>query len=268
MTVREIERVHRRVFGAVRLVDGSTGSAIRTPIRVQSDTVELTTNRSGLIVVTGVRDGVASTILTEDERSQFEPDNVYQIVQGPEPLVPAADTLDFELTITDPSLAYLPRRCRLRLAIAPDDTPLQPFERRLLPGPLLRPGVADAVVRVHVTTGGVALPGVLVLVLVRDTTDVLARGMTNDAGDAVVPVPGLPETTFTDLDDDGEDDDAVPGSTAVDVLFRFDPSTWNGTALTAVPEPDLLEAAAGLTEQTVPLSLAPGQTVQLADVAL
>ena len=176
------------------------------------------------------------------------------------PAAPPPGSLTLPLSVTDPRGEYLPRRLSLALPRDPEgegeeDSLFRPRVVRLFPAARSRTGPNWSVLRVTLTEDGTgdALGGGLVRV--RRNGDILARGLTDGRGEALVAAVGVPLLTF------GEEEDAVVvDEVAVTVEAAFDPD--EGTRMSAAalaageppPRPEVDPDA--LDEQATALPLA------------
>ena len=187
-TLRELERIEWRTLGAIRFVDATTGTTIVRPLDVNAPGASLVRNRSGLYVIRDWKKLAAHT-------SEF---------LAP-PGAPAAGSQLLDLAVTDPNGDYLPLAVQVHLPRVSDpaqanaaDSLFQPAVVPLYPSASAPVGANWAVLRVSVTDGasGDALGGALLRVVFNGTT--LARGLTDWRGEALVPVMGVPVTTFSE----------------------------------------------------------------------
>ena len=233
------EAVDRRVLGAVRFVDATTALPVAAPLRVATGGARLVRNRRNLFVV------VDAPGLEEHTAAFLAP-----------PAAPPPASVPVPLTVRDPERRYLARRATIHLPRDPDpahaDQPqslFQPVDVPLYPAP----GAPLAAGWAAVRAGGVAagqdtpLAGALIRVLGTSDNSRLALGLTDDRGEALVPVASIPVTSWST-----DDDDEVV-TTAVDVTVQavYDP------AAPTVPDPDDLEARQELLPRV-------SQTAQLA----
>lgn len=261
--LREMERVESRVLGALRCVDAGTGVGIVTPLslRALAGRARFTRNRSGLYVI------VQWSALAAHETAFAEP-----------PAEPAIGSLSLPVAVSDPTGRYLPRRVSIALPRDPDPdhaaqsaSLFRAVEVRMYPAARAATGANWSVLRVTVTEAatGDALGGVLLRV--RRNGDVIARGLTDGRGEALLALVGVPMLTF------GEDEEAVVvDEVTVTVEAVFDPVA--GTRLPAaalasgapapVPEvdPDALDADDTLpdTAQTLAVAARRSQSLSLA----
>jgi len=179
MTV--LGRVDRRVFGAFRCIDAASRQQIPDRVRVVSRELDIRRNASGFFVVF---DAPGLRALT----TQFDVDEATPW--------PAAKPFDVE--VRPDGYRYLPRRAAIGMPRKP--TPMSDAASSMIPqdvtlflGPAAVPGVNWAVVRASVRQGDTNVPAPwAVLRLVRDSdTSVLAIGMSDRAGEAMLAVPGV-----------------------------------------------------------------------------
>ena len=260
LTMVELERVEARVLGALSIVDATTGVRIVDGLSVQPAAgARLQRNGSGLHVVVHV-DALAA------QESSFAP-----------PTAPALGSVALALRIDDSFGRYLPRLASVALPRDPtpsDDPPASslfvPVALALYPSPSARTGANWATLRVTAieTHTGDALGGALLTVSVG--ASVVARGLTDWRGEALVAVPGVPVTTWSN--DPGE---VVAHEVAASVELLFDPAAGTrvpaaqvvaGKPPAALPcvDPDAIAARrAALHPVTVAASLATGRSQPL-----
>lgn len=185
---RPLENLDRRVLGALRFVDGNTGATLREPLAVDVAGARVQRNRSGLWVVSGV------PALAAHEAAFDAP-----------PVLPAIGSLALTATVSDPAGRYLPRRAAV--ALPRDPTPanaalpaslFRTIDIALWPAPAAPTGANWALLRISVVDGasGDALGGALLRVT-RDGSP-LALGLSDWRGEALVAVPGVPVTTWSE----------------------------------------------------------------------
>lgn len=142
--------------------------------------------------------------------------------------LPAVGSKRLDLAVVDLSGRFLPRLFSVDLPRDPDpahrDTPgslFQPIDVLLYSSPVGRPATGCAVLRLRVTKKGSTegLPWTRVHV-VRDDPGrkVLARGLCDDRGEALIPVPGIPVTSWNGDAGDGK---VIVTETAVEIVARF-----------------------------------------------
>jgi hypothetical protein len=244
--LRSPDRVERTAFAAIRLVDGVTGAPVGPGPQVRCDEADILINRSGMIVLRGLRRTVPG-VMTEAEASSSEPANRYglQLARGAAPPFSAPITVE----VRDPRGLYLPRRCLLRVVRDPPPAVPTVLDRELFPSPTASPGPGHAVLNVRCVRAGVGVPGVVLAVRRVSDNALLARGLSNDLGDALVLVAGLPVSTWSDTDADGDLDAVTTPDTSVRVAALLDESALNPTtgALRHPVDPDLVPFATSLT---------------------
>ena len=238
--IHELERIEHRVLGALRCVDVNTGVALNTPMTIEIPQARLLRNRSGLHVI-----------------HQLPALAAHEAAFDAPPASPAQGSVQLTASVRDPAGRYLPRLAAIALPRDPDPAPgrvddadslFRPIDVALFPASTAVTGVNWCVLRVSVShnTSGDALGGALLLV--RQGPRTLARGLTDWRGEALVCVPGVPITTWSD----------VPGSVVVNeitaqIIAVFDPAAGlrtsaaqvrDGREPAALPlvDPDRLEA--------------------------
>lgn len=217
----ERSRIHSRALAALRFVDAATGGDIDAPLQLRAleGRATLVRNLRGLQVLT------ACSLLTGHDGP------------GTPPEVEEQDRPVLNLAVEDPSGRYLPRVVALALprAAVPaggEDSIFDPVTVSMFLAPSAPTGPNWAVLRVslHEAGSGDALGGALLRV--RRNGQVLARGMTDRRGEALLAVVGVPVMNF------GEDEDAVLAEALnVTVEAVHDPDTGSRTALGALEAP-------------------------------
>ena len=259
--LRELERFEHRVLGAFRCVDATTLAPIDDPLVVSAQGARFLRNRSGLYVVW------SWTGLSAHEDAFEQP-----------PAAPPIGSEVLDVEVRDPGGRYLPRRARLALPRDPSpahaaeaDSLFRAADVPMYPAASAPLGANWVEVRVTVreTASGDALGGALLRVVAG--ARVLARGLTDWRGEALVPVAGVPVTTWS----------TEPGAVVVTEISGslecyFDAATGTRTAAAEVraaagpatpplPDPEALEAGrAALPQSITPLVLAAGRSVAVA----
>jgi hypothetical protein len=257
---REFERVEDRVLGALRFVDVTTGVPVADLLQLEGEGVDVLRNRSGLYVIRGWDQLAAHAAAFESP-----------------PATPPVGSRQLELVVHDRSGRYLSRR--LSVSLPRDPRPdhateagslFVPVDVALFPSPLAPVGANWVVLRasVRAAAGGDALGGTLLRVV--SNGDVLARGVTDWRGEALVPVPGVPVTTFS-TDPDAVVVTEIPAT--VEAYFDAAAGTRTPAALVrrgAVPaslpvvDPESIEAArAGLPQVTAAVQLAAARSLSV-----
>jgi hypothetical protein len=254
-----IENVDHRVLGGLQCVDAITRQSIVSPLKVSSSQLLLRPNLSG----------------------------VYAVWDGPNlrsyttfiPPIPWPNPSPFEVSIEDPSFFYLPRRGTIQVPQPLPVTPPAPTlpltasgGQAITYGPQLinlyrgpSASVAPNWAVVHASVINNAIPPVRLLWAVLQVlqsgaggTTVLATGMADPNGEALLAVPGL-----------GLQVSSSPGgpvteiTTAATVQAWFDPTNLSQPP-GWLPDPDLiltnLSSSAWKTA-SAPIRFGPGQTV-------
>jgi hypothetical protein len=221
-----LENVDQRALGAIRFVDATTGLWVLDQLVIESDVATFLRNGSGTVVITSAR-GLA------DHVAQFE---------AP-PADPPIGSIKVTLFASDPRGRYLARRSTLALprdaspaAATTPDSLFQPVDVVLYPSPSAPTGSGWALIRASVfDQNGGRLAGALLRVMpTGGGGKVIARGLTDERGEALVCVTGIAVTTW------GADAGPVV-ATEIDAAVEaiFDKSAK------APPDPDALESSAG-----------------------
>ncbi len=230
--LRELERSEWRVLGALRLVDATTRAPIERNMRVDAAGATVTRNRSGLYVIRHW------DVLAAHE-SQF----------SAPPVTPVPGSQSLGLNVSDPQGDYLPVAAQVRLPRNSDpaqadaaDSLFQPAVVVLYPSAIAPIGANWAVLRVSLSeaASGDALGGALLRVQLNGNGNILARGLTDWRGEALVPVVGVPVTTFSD-----DANAVVISEINVTLQAAFDPLSGSRTPAAHVREgrpPSMLPA--------------------------
>jgi hypothetical protein len=244
-----LELLDRRVLGAVRYVDATTGLPIRRQLDVGGLGIRVMRNVRGLYVLCEAPELALHTTTFQDP-----------------PKSPTVGGLAVTMSVADPIGRFLPRRHTVLLPRDPDpahaeqaDSLFRAADVPLFPSPLAPIGAGWSVLRVTVVRqgSGAPLPGALLRVV--SGGNVVARGLSEwrgaTAGEALIAVPGVPVTTWGD---DAPGTPVVVNEVAgvLEVYFdpRFDPAAGEA------PDPDRLEAArAGLPSASAAVQLASGR---------
>lgn len=209
LQLRELERVETRVLGALRCVDAGTRTQLAGPLQVEIAGAQVRRNRSGLYVI------VRADALAAHEDAFDAP-----------PAAPDLGSMALQATVRDPAGLYLPRRAALALPRDPDpahaaqpDSLFRAIELPLYPSASAPTGLNWAVLRisVHDQASGDALGGALLIV--RNNGQVLGRALTDWRGEALLPVAGVPVTTWSD-----DPDAVVVSELAAQLEWMFDPA--------------------------------------------
>lgn len=253
------EQITRRVLGAVRFVDGNTGSQIGRTIAVKAQGVKFIRNRSNLYVV-------ADAPGLREHRRVFE----YP------PASPALGSVSIELKVYDPLDRYLPRSCVLALPRDPDPENVDDLEISLFqprdvelfstPSAVEVPGWSVIRAAVHAEGSGERLPGAMFRVRRDVDGELIARGLSDwrgyALGEAMIGVPGIPVTTWSNGSDDDDGDGNGPVvvteiPATLEVVYDPDFKPMNGD----LPDPEDIEARwDDLPSTSLSVQLASGRT--------
>ena len=239
-----LEYIDRRILASLSLVDATTGLPIAGRLSVESEGIRLVRNSRGQYVV-------LSAPGFEDYTRTF---------LDPPADIPVGDR-QFTLSIVDPSGAYLPRRSTLALPRDPDPAAANSlFEAaviRLYPSPAARTAISWAMIRATVREQGTGdrLPWALIRVQNPTTDAVLATGLADGRGEALVAVPGILITMPADgtgpvLTTELEVRLRVVYDNALQTVADADllgPGPLPNSDY--VPDPDALDAGAGVAAQ-------------------
>jgi hypothetical protein len=218
-TLRELERIEWRVLGAIRIVDATTGVPIERGLHVQAPGALLVRNRSGLYVIRHWK-----------ELASHEGEFLAA------PAVPLPGTQTLNLSVADPLGEYLPITAQIHLPRVSDpaqadeaDSLFRPVVVPMYPSTTAHVGANWAALRVSLTetASGDALGGALLRVRLNGA--VLARGLTDWRGEALVPVVGVPVTTFSD-----DIDAVVISEISVNLEAAFDSVSGSRTPMVRV----------------------------------
>jgi hypothetical protein len=188
LLIRELERQERRVLGALRCVDATTGVAIVDSLQVVLAGAKVQRNRSGLHVIASAAKLPA-----------------HEVAFATPPGQPDVGSVPLSGSIRDLQGRYLPRLVSFALPRDPlpahadnADSLFTPIDVALYPASAALLGSNWSVLRVSVTenASGDALGGALLRVT--QGSKVLARGLTDWRGEALVTVLGVPVTTWSD----------------------------------------------------------------------
>jgi hypothetical protein len=258
LALREWEHTDTRVLAALRCVDASTGLPIEAGVSVSAPGARWLRKPGGLFVLMHL------PALQAHTEAFAQP-----------PALPAVGSLPLEVTVQVASGQWLPRTVTLNLPRNPNpaqplaaDSLFHPVPVLLYPSPAAPVGANWAVLRVTLVdaANGDALGGALLRV--QDQGQVLARGMTDERGQALLAVPGVPRSTW------GEDV-VLAQELQATVQAVFDPAQGTRRSATEVaartapaqpplPNPDALERdRARLPNTVIPVALMAGREQRL-----
>lgn len=190
------ERIERRVLGALAPLSRATASPVSAPLRVASQQAQVRRNRAGLYVITAAQG-------LEHHLDAFEA----------APAAPAPGSLVVSFRIEDPRGRFLPRQLTLRLPRAPDpaaeDSLFEPVPVLLYPAATAPLSPNWSRIRATLRRAGEPLRGALLRVVRLLDETVIASGISDPRGEALLIVPGVPVTRFA------EEDEAEDGATPV-----------------------------------------------------
>ena len=200
------ERIDRRVLGAIRLRSRATGEPVVDRMMLSGEDARFVRNRSHLYVIT------SAPGLEAHEQAFSQP-----------PTEPALGSVEVTVTISDPAGRYLPRTLIMNLPRDPDpehrddeNSLFRPVEANLYPSATAPIDVNWSTVRASVMWASDATPVAGALLRVVRTVDeaVLASGLSDPQGEALVIIPGIPITNFA-TEEDEEDEESGMGPVVV-----------------------------------------------------
>jgi hypothetical protein len=236
------ETVDRRVLGGFRLVDSITGKTVTDGMTVTGTVLKIRANRSG---VWAVLDAPGLSAATNDFAGTAAP---------PPPQ-------KFVIQVSDPARYYLPRQATLTLPAPPAPVGtagiFMPQVVTVFAGPNAGTGINWAKLRLSVVNAATSqrLGHALVQVTSTATNAVLATGMTDLRGEALLAVPGLGVTASA-----AAGGAVMQKSTAVSITAFFDTATSNQPP-GWLPDPDrmlLNLKGASVKSATQAAQLSPG----------
>jgi len=201
------ETVEQRVLAAFQFIDRSTGDILDRPLKVSSPEVKFIKNRSHQYIVASV-----PGLRTHNEAFKNPPAE------------PPTGSIPIEILVEDPANIYLPRKFRLSLprsskpeeADSPDSL-FNPVEISLYPSSNapLRPNwstIRASVMEISQNGEKKALSGSLLRVIRTSDDHVLASGYSDERGETLIIIPGVPITQFAEgsEDTDGPSEETDP----------------------------------------------------------
>jgi hypothetical protein len=179
-----LDRLDRRVLGAIRLLDATTGRPLHRPLSVSAEGVRFLVNREQLYVISRAPGLAAHTVAF-----------------AAPPDAPPLGSRPIEITIDDPLGEYLPRRATIPLPRSPaagaDPDLFAPEAVSMLPSPnaALRQNWSGVRLSLRLADGG-PVRGALVNLrreaAVGEDGELVASGLSDERGEALVILPGLP----------------------------------------------------------------------------
>ena len=197
-----LDRLERRVLGAIRLIDATTGRPLHRPLSVSAEGVRFLVNRAQLYVI-----------------SQAPGLEAHSAAFAAPPETPTTGSAPIEITIDDPLGEYLPRRATIPLprSAAPGaDEPdlFAPEAVSVLPSPnaALRQNWSGVRLSLRLADDR-PVRGALIN-LRRHAGDedpdggeeeLVASGLSDERGEALVILPGLPVSRSAGASEPGEE---------------------------------------------------------------
>ena len=252
-----IESVDRRILGTFVCVDAITGNSVIPAIPVSAPQWKVKANLSGTYIIFNGPGFDAQT-------DEFIPSGTW-----PAPV-------SFEVTLQDPSLRYLPRRANVQAPLAVPVIPPVPatptgvFARQqvaVYPSSATTIGPNWAVIHASVTNSSTTppkgLPWAVLQVVQTSNNSVLATGVYDTNGEALLAVIGL--TVQANPSGGGP---VTVSTVAATVTAYFDPSILNQPA-GWIPNPDDILtnlSNPALKTNSQPVQLGAGQELSLSFV--
>ncbi len=194
------EHLDRRYLGALCFVDCATQGVLRRSFKIETRGLSFFVNPSYLHVI-----AAADGLEAHTQSFSAPPDQ------------PAVCSKYFDLTITDPLQKYLPRIKRIELPLNPDpaaaDNLFEPIRISLFPASCAPLNPNWSIIRTSVfqfggDDEGQPLGGALLRVVRSEDGKLVACGLTDQRGEALIVVPGIPFSNFvTDENQPGNDDE-------------------------------------------------------------
>ena len=193
------ESIDRRYLGVIKCIDRATGFHLNQHMRLESDDLSFLRNRSNHYVI-------SKAIGLELHSDAFEQ----------APATPADESLAFNVEVSDPKRDYLPRTIEIALPrdanpanFANNNSLFKAIDVPLYAAPKAQIMANWSTVRVSVmrdsaVLGNQPVAAALLRVIRESDDEILSSGLSDQRGEALVIVPGIPITQFAD--DEGEDD--------------------------------------------------------------
>lgn len=194
-----MEMVDHRYLGALQCMDRATGAPLNRYLTIEANDVSFFRNRSGQYVI-------ADAPGLKHYSDEF----------NTPPATPAVGSIAVNVEVRDPLNQYLPRLLQIALPRDADpansdqpDSLFQPMQVKLYPAPNAALQINWSTIRVSVVSdeGGQdqAVAGALLRVKRNSDDKVLSSGLTDQRGESLIIVPGIPITQFA------EEEDPAPG---------------------------------------------------------
>ncbi|MET1254246.1 hypothetical protein [Aliikangiella maris] len=189
MSFNAFQSINRRCLGALKLIDAATGVVLRSAFKVSTNQLQLFQNASALFVIQNAQGLDAHT-------SEFEE----------VPSEPAIESLSFQILIEDPQNYYLPRFASIKLPRNPvnqqENSVGKPIEINLHSAAKARLNTNWSVIRASLTQQvneetQRPLQGALLRVIRIEDEVLLATGLSDLRGEAIIIVTGIPVTNFS-----------------------------------------------------------------------
>jgi len=210
MEVKMRNEINHRYLAAIRLVDTATGSIIKRSLSVSADGLTFFQNLSRFYVIKK-----ATGLKAHIDQFSFAPET------------PAIGSLSFEISISDPLGKYLPRQLIMNLPRNPDseedNSVMTPIEISMFNAATASLNPNWSIIRASIlqSTEDDAQPlqGALLRVVRTDDNALLSTGLSDQRGEALIIVPGIPVTNFSteEIGDDGDDSDFAASGSVVSV---------------------------------------------------
>jgi len=183
--IRVKEEIDRRYLGAVLFVDHATKGVVRRSFDIEAKGLHFFTNPSALHVISSAA-GLES--------------HIHSFTAPPDQ--PGIGSTFFDLTVSDPLQKYLPRIKRIALPRNPDpqadDSLFAVVEVAMFPGAAasVRPNWSIVRAAVSLADPERPLPGSLLRLVREEDGKLIASGLTDRRGEALIIAAGLPVHNF------------------------------------------------------------------------
>lgn len=244
-----IERIEQRVLGALRLIDRVSQTPLTRAMRLTSTNAASVRNMRGYYVVTHAAGLEAHTAAFQQP-----------------PAIPALGANSYTFEINDMQNRYLPRLVRLQLPRDPNPSNIgnanslfRPIDVAMYPASTASLAHNWSSLRATVTQGPDQIPlrGALLQVIAKEDNLLIASGISDSRGEALVIVPGVPITKFADTGDVGGAGDVPP--VVVNTLpVRLELSLSSNATWPVNPD-DLEQNHAANRRMTMDLTLSTGR---------
>ena len=208
MEVKMRNEINHRYLAAIRLVDTATGSIIKRSLSVSAEGLTFFQNLSRLYVIKK-----ATGLKAHIDQFSFAPES------------PAISSLSFEISISDPLGKYLPRQLVMNLPRNPDseedNSVMTPIEISMFNAATASLNPNWSIIRASISQSteddAQPLQGALLRVVRTDDDELLSTGLSDQRGEALIIVPGIPVTNFSteEIGDDDDDDSDFAASGSV-----------------------------------------------------